>query len=90
MTYDLNKILSEYDQDNFDFGFSTTTEQEFTSERDLAIGEYRKKLEKVEKLIMPLLINLNKNLESEIIKWPNRGPVIEKKIKELIKITRGP
>jgi len=89
MSYDINKILADYEQDNFDFGFSTTTEKEFTSERDSVINQYKTKLDKVEKLIMPLLINLNKNLDSEIIKWPNRGPVIDKKIKELLKITRG-
>ncbi len=86
---DFSKIIADYEKDNFDFGFSTTTEQEFTSGRDLEISDYKSRLEKVEKLIMPLLINLNKNLDSEIIKWPNRGPVIDKKIKELLKLTRG-
>ena len=38
---------------------------------------------------MPLLTNLMKNPETEIIKWPNRGPIIEQKIKELLNITRG-
>mgnify|MGYP001403078513 CR=1 FL=1 len=89
MSHDFNKIINEYDKDNFDFGFSTTSELEFTSSHDLEIAEYKTKLENVEKLIMPLLVNLNKNLESDIIKWPNRGPVIEQKIKELLKITRG-
>ncbi len=89
MSCDFNKIINDYTKDDFDFGFSTTTESEFTSDRDLAISEYKTKLEKVEKLIMPLLVNLNKNLGSDIIKWPNRGPVIEQKIKELLKITRG-
>ena len=89
MSYDFNKIVNEYTKDDFDFGFSTTAESEFTSDRDLAISEYKIKLENVEKLVMPLLVNLNKNLESDIIKWPNRGPIIEQKIKELLKITRG-
>lgn len=43
-------------------------------------GTSRQKLEQMYRLIMPLLNNLKKNPENEIIKWPNR----EDKINEFI------
>ena len=42
----------------------------------------------VEKIIMPLLKNLQKNPDDIYIKWPNRKDVIEKQIKKIVAITR--
>jgi len=44
---------------------------------------------KVEKIIMPLLKNLQKNPDDVYIKWPNRKEVIEKQIKKIVAITRS-
>ena len=44
---------------------------------------------KVEKIVMPLLKNLQKNPDHEYIKWPNRLEVIEKQIKKIVNITRS-
>ena len=44
---------------------------------------------KVEKIIMPLLKNLQKNPDDVYIKWPNRKDVIEKQIKKIVAITRS-
>lgn len=63
------------DQD-FDFGFSTEEDKVeiFQSEAE----DYKSRLNKLYKAILPLLNNLEKNPDQEIIKWPNR----DKKIKE--------
>lgn len=44
---------------------------------------------KVEKIIMPLLRNLQKNPDDVYIKWPNRKEVIDKQIKKIVTITRS-
>ena len=44
---------------------------------------------KVEKIIMPLLKNLQKNPDDVYIKWPNRKEVIDKQIKKIVAITRS-
>jgi len=44
---------------------------------------------KLEKIIMPLLRNLQKNPDDVYIKWPNRKEVIEKQIKKIVAITRS-
>ena len=44
---------------------------------------------KLEKIIMPLLKNLQKNPDDVYIKWPNRKEVIEKQIKKIVAITRS-
>ena len=44
---------------------------------------------KVEKIIMPLLRNLQKNPDDVYIKWPNRKEVIDKQIKKIVAITRS-
>jgi hypothetical protein len=35
------------------------------------------------------LTNLLKTADQPVIKWPNRGPVIEKQIQKILKLTRG-
>ena len=64
------------EEDEFDFGFSTEEDkvEHFQSE----VEDYKSRLSKLHKAIMPLLNNLEKNPEQEVIKWPNR----DKKIKE--------
>ena len=44
---------------------------------------------KLEKIIMPLLRNLQKNPDDIYIKWPNRKEVIDKQIKKIVSITRS-
>ena len=51
--------------------------------------DVKKKLADVEKLIIPLLVNLMKNPEKDTIKWPNRTPVIQAQIDKIIAITRS-
>lgn len=52
---------------DFDFGF--TTEDELKSTEVEALGNTQEKLAGLRKMIMPLLLNLKKNPEKDIIKW---------------------
>ena len=79
------KISIEIDDDN-DFGFSAVSEDELKSmerqlqhqvlqkeeELSLTSKEYKDKLEALYKLIMPLLVNLQKDDSKEYIFWPDR------------------
>lgn len=49
------------------------------------------KLSEVEKLILPLLVNLIKpeSLDQKYIFWPNRKEIIERQIKKIVQVTRG-
>ena len=90
MAYDLNKILAEYG-DN-DFGFSAVDEAEYEAviaEKEETAEEYKQRLQQVEKIIMPFLTNLYKTADQPYIHWPNRGPIIEKQMQTILKLTRG-
>jgi hypothetical protein len=74
-----------------DFGFSTESEEEFQAviaEKDETVEEYKDRLKQVEKIIMPFLTNLYKTKDQELIRWPNRGPVLEKQIEKILLLTR--
>lgn len=43
-------------------------------------------LQSMQSLILPLLLNLKKNPNKDIIKWPNRGPIIQAQIDKLEKV----
>ena len=61
---------------DFDFGFSTHTEQELTVEN-------KEKLLGLRAMIMPLLNNLMKDSDKDVIRWPNRKQKIEEFIKKI-------
>lgn len=88
-------IPKEYLDLSNDFGFTTATEEEVsepivTDVRAATVDELKKKLLEVEKMVMPLLVNLMKDAETkEYIKWPNRKPIIEQQIQKLLAITRS-
>jgi len=56
--------------------------------RQLVESDVAGKLRDVEDLIMPLLLNLKKNPEKDIIKWPNRTAIIDRQIEKITAITR--
>ena len=64
-----------------DFGFT------FANEDELIVDTSREKLVQLRDMIMPLLNNLKKNPDKEMIKWPNRADVIERQIKKLKSLT---
>lgn len=67
---------NEMAKSDFDFGFSTHSEEELTVQD-------KTKLYGLKDMIMPLLNNLMKNPEQDIIKWPNRKAKIEEFIKKM-------
>lgn len=85
-----------------DFGFSAVSEDELKArERDLEARAtrqteqmtlvsktYEEKLEALYKLIMPLLVNLQKNPEKEYILWPNRAEKVKEFIAKVDKIVQ--
>lgn len=72
----LNQKLSNLD-DEFDV-VKSTTEQEI-----------KNKLVEVEKLMMPLLVNLIKTADRDYIFWPKREEKIQAQIDQLLSITRS-
>ena len=90
MEYDINKIMAEYGDD--DFGFTAVDEAEYEAviaEKDETVEEYKVRLAQVEKIIMPFLTNLLKSQAQPYIHWPNRGPITEKPIQQILTLTRG-
>jgi hypothetical protein len=59
----------------------------------LAVAEaetiYKTKITELEKIIMPLLVNLLKTADKEYIYWPNRAPIIQEAVDKVLAITRG-
>jgi hypothetical protein len=68
-----------------DFGFTFVDESELPTETDLI--DLRNRLTALRKMFLPLLENLNKNPEKDMIKWPNRKAVLDVQIKKLIDLT---
>lgn len=90
MSYDINKIMAEYGEE--DFGFTAVDEAEYEAviaEKNETVEEYKARLTQVEKIIMPFLTNLLKSQAQPYIHWPNRGPVIEKQMQKILTLTRG-
>jgi hypothetical protein len=51
-------------------------------------GQLTEKMGSVEKLILPLLVNLYKTADEPYIHWPNRKPIVKEQIDKLLAITR--
>ena len=88
---DFDKLSQEFDMED-DFGFSAVSEEEYNSainKTEQTAEDYKKRLEDVEKLIVPLLKKLHSTGDKEYIYWPNRKPIIEKQIEIILKLTRG-
>ena len=66
-----------------DFGFSFATEKELT-----VVQENTEKVEKLRDMIMPLLSNLKKNPDKDIIKWEGAARIksIDSFIKKMNKL----
>lgn len=93
---DIKSILSEYSNQENDFGFSTVSEEEYNSVIDTlnetveqTADDYKKRLLDVEKLIIPFLMKLMSTSDKSYIYWPNRKPTIEAQIEKIINLTRG-
>lgn len=58
--------------DNNDFGFTFVDEEQFTKVEKVVDKE---KLMKLRAMILPLLFNLKKNPEKDMIQWPGKDRV---------------
>ena len=62
--------------------------KEISYKKEYLEEKYKEDMDKVEKLILPLLYNLMKNPEKDYIFWPNREEIINKQIARIQDITR--
>jgi hypothetical protein len=88
--FNINEIMAEYGDD--DFGFTAIDEDEYNAviaEKEETVDEYKTRLKEVEKIILPFLTKLLKTADQPIIKWPNRGPLLEAQIQKILNLTRG-
>ena len=58
------------------------------AERKQMQEDVKGRLSELEKLIMPLLVNLMKNPDKEYIYWPNRKEKIQEQIDRVLSLTR--
>lgn len=79
-----------------DFGFSAISAEDYEARIEKAaqqasapIEEYKKRLQDLEKMILPFLERLRDTGDKEYIYWPNRKEVINKQITKITKLTRG-
>lgn len=82
----MTKRTFEYDDESFDFGFTTVSEVDFKTRENQVAKEVEQqvtassqaKVEKIYKMIMPLLLNLKKDADkNEYIYWPHRATKID-------------
>ena len=88
---DFDKILKEYKDTSNDYGFSAVSEEEYNAAINKAVtaDDYKERLEKVEKIIIPFLTKLHSTGDKEYIYWPNRVPALEEQIQRILELTRG-
>lgn len=70
-------------QEEHDFGFSFATEEDLTT-----VVENTEKVRKLRDMIMPLLLNMKKNPDKDIIKWEGAARIksIDSFIKKMNKL----
>jgi hypothetical protein len=75
--------------DDFDFGFTTVSEDVF-AQAEAATQEGQLKAEQIYKMVLPLLNNLAKDADKNAyIHWPNRAAKIEEFKKKLLGIVNS-
>ena len=75
----VNQVLSLQQQ---------TTHDEVQNKLVELENKVKDKMGSVEKLILPLLVNLYKTADEPYIHWPNRKPIVKEQIDKLLAITR--
>lgn len=63
--------------------------QQIEYQKDRIESELTEKIQDLEKIIMPLLVNLLKTSDKEYIYWPNRKDNVQGQIDKVLSITRG-
>jgi len=78
--------MKKVDED-FDFGFTTVGEDEFVAREQEVTNNADTKVQKMYKMIIPLLNNLAKDADvKEYIRWPNRKEKIAEFVRKLDQI----
>ena len=70
------------------------TEAEYTvkqieAQKDKVEADLNEKIQDLEQIIMPLLVNLLKTSDKEYIYWPKRKEIVQGQIDKVLSITRG-
>lgn len=65
------------------------TVQQIEAQKDRIEAELKEKISDLEKIIMPLLVNLLKTADREYIYWPQRQATVQGQIDKVLEITRG-
>ena len=71
--------------DDQDYGFTFVDGSSLPAENDLI--DLQNRIKELRKMFLPLLHNLNKNPEKDMIKWPNRKDLLDKQISKLLQLT---
>jgi hypothetical protein len=65
------------------------TVKQIEAQKDRIEADLKEKVEDLEKIIMPLLVNLLKTSDKEYIYWPDRQSTVQSQIDKVLAITRG-
>ena len=92
----IDDVINAYLKKGNDFGFSSIDDQtQIIKQKESAENQYQKEidqlksdLQKIEEMIVPLLVNLLKTADKPNIHWPNRQEQIKPILEKLISITR--
>ena len=85
---EMEALLTDDTFGDFDFTFADEVE---VSEVSGVSDDVKSKMEKVEKLVLPILYNLKKNPERDYIVWDGakRIAACEAQIQRILEVTRG-
>ena len=68
----------------------TKNHEELEIKKQELYNAYAERMKQVEKLTIPLLLNLAKNSDTNpYIHWPNRKEIVEEQIQKILTVTRG-
>ena len=89
MNTDKNNHYLKVEDISNDFGFSFTSSEDVIVETPVysslneQVDDLKKRLNAIQKIYLPLLENLNKDPDKEMIRWPNRKDILDKQIAKL-------
>lgn len=72
-----------------EFEFDAVQQIDPQQVHDAVQDAYKKQMQTLEKLIVPILKNLMKNPDNDTIKWPNRVDAIKSQIAKITAITKS-
>lgn len=88
------KIQDEEFDEDYDFGFTFANEDDVVtgtqsySNLQEQVDDLKTRIKSLNKMFKPLLENLARDPDKEMIKWPNRKEIIDKQLKKLESLTK--